>query len=673
MVVSALAFCLLFALGAATYGLTPYPSKLEIEQLYAAFPFDAVGVALRPEPAETLTYVVLVLATPLALAIATAIQRRVHTSGGADALWALVFFAVGAAFLGTDENWRGLIEQAVSRAGSWMLASLTACVLIVLVARLHDRRPRSGPIRLAYWIMLTALVALAAAVTVWWRVFDVGLLDANSPAAYHYDAVAYSLAQIVKGGTCLYDVIPLYGCYGEFVAPLVKLLGYSTLLVTLLLALAQAVSLAGLTVFCRFLIRNPVGFVAATLGVVLVTNRIVYIGALDPGFANMPIRLLFPALSLVLVLFGSPSRRPALPFGWGLFAGAATIWNPDTGLVTSLALALLIVFEGCTGDDWSLAAIRRRWRCYVAFGCGTVSILMLAAALLSWKAGHLIDPAHYFEFQRAFVGTGFMMLPMPGVPSLWTVVAVIYLIPLAMIAVRLGRGPHDPRLERAGYLAVVAIGLAGYYVGRSHTETLMIVVWPAVILTFFLIERIGSDPDTRFGRLAGASATGLSLLFLVTILSARAPEVWKLSRDRWSELQAGSTDTTIRDEVAFITAHVSEDEPVVILAMNQATLYGEAGLRSAVPGPGWVETLVEADADAFIAHITADGPDHLFVGYSLAYETKYSNWVRRRFADIKASYALQGWNLKRSLMHLVRKDRHPHQVDPFASDRRPSE
>jgi hypothetical protein len=658
VIVCALASCSLLAIGLAVHHFTPLPDKAELEHLFGAFPFDNLRDLVRPEPQEKFAYLAVLLAAPVALASAVVVQRRAHRRRGFGAPWAGLLLLLSIPLLNSDENWHRLIANAASNPACWVLGSVFACVLIFLPVFAPRLDWSHGLAKVLKTAASLALIAFLVALTLCWRIFDMDSLAESGSLAFHYDAVAYSLTQIVKGGTCLYDVIPQYGCYGEFLAPIVNLFGYSTLLVSLLMALLQALAIIFLVAFSRFLIERWLLFAAAAACVALVTNRIIYVGSIDPGFANMPIRLLFPAASLLLVQWQS-RQSPARTFGWGAFSAVALLWNLDTGLIVFAALGILVLFDGCTASAW-----RPRWRSCLAFALGWISILALAAIALSLKAGHVIDPAYYVAFQRTFFGSGFGMLPMPGVSSLWTLVALIYLIPLAMIAVRVGRGPHDFRLERAGYLAVLGAGLFGYYVGRSHTETLMIVIWPAVILAFFLIHRFAQDAGPRPANMWRGAIAALSLSFVAVTMASRTPEL-SVVRDRWARLSGGPADTSIGDEVAFIKARGLTDEPVGILAVNQATLFGEAGLRSATPGPGWVETLREADVEVFMERLITGGPKHLFIGYNISCCNVYSNWLPRNFETIKALYALAGWNSKGSLMHLVRRGSDVQREDLF--------
>jgi len=657
--VCALSCFSLLAIGLAVHYFTPPPDKSELDQLFTAFPFDNVRDLVQPEPKEKFAYLAILLAAPIALAGAVLVQRMAHRNCGFDTPWAGLLFLLSIPLLNSDENWHRLIVNAASDRTYWTLLGVSACVLIFLSVSASRFRWPYGLEKCLKNAASLALIAFLLALTLCWRIFGMDSLAESGSLAFHYDAVAYSLTQIVKGGTCLFDVVPQYGCYGEFLAPIVNLFGYSTLLVSLLMALLQALAIIFFVTFSRFLIEGWRLFAAAAVCVALVTNRIIYVGSVDPGFANMPIRLLFPAATLLLVQSQS-GQSQVRAFGWGSFSGVAVLWNLDTGLVVFAALGILVLFDGCTDSAW-----RARWRSCRAFGLGWISILALAAIALSLKAGHFIDPAYYVAFQRTFFGSGFGMLPMPTVPSLWTLVALIYLIPLAMIALRVGRGPHDFRLERAGYLAILGAGLFSYYVGTSHTETLMIVIWPAVILAFFLIQRFGQDAGARSTKIVRGGIAALSLSFVAVTVASRVPEL-SVVRDRWIRLAGAVTHTLIRDEVAFIKTRELADEPVGILAVNQATLFGETGLRSAIPGLGWVETLREADVKVFIERLVTGGPKHLFIGYDISCCNVYSNWVSRNFETIKSLYSLADWNSKGSLMHLVRRDRDIQRQDLFS-------
>ncbi len=110
-------------------------------------------------------------------------------------------------------------------------------------------------------------------------------------------------------------------------------------------------------------------------------------------------------------------------------------------------------------------------------------------AYLYIKSGSQIDVSNYLIFQRVFSVTGFGMIPMPALPDLWTIHALMLFSPLVLSTLWVcSRDKRDKDLELAAFVAILGTGLAAYYVGRSHPLVLWLVAGRALSSSsFFLI------------------------------------------------------------------------------------------------------------------------------------------------------------------------------------------
>lgn len=443
------------------------------------------------------------------------------------------------------------------------------------------------------------------------RIFGESLI--SNEAAYivsHLEAVIYSIIHIAGGGTCMADAIAQYGCYGEFLAPLFKIMGRSILAITVIFAILQSIAMLSITFFASKMIRSKVLLVSAIVGTIIFLNFLLTLGASDPYFQYKPLRLLFPALSLLLVLGLQRAYTKSNLFYSGLFSGLAMAWNLDTGIVVFASLlffTLLLSFPRQTSI--SLNSLKHSLKQCLYFLAGTFLFLTLFFFYLEYKSNWAVDLKAAITYQQAFYLSGFAMLPIPSFPDLWTIpallIAIMVMVSMLHIATKFEK--RDPNIERAFYLAILAIGLMLYYSGRAHFFVLTLVVWPVVLIFFFLADY--------------AIATSKKMVnFLVLIASVffvSAPIV--VYYPMWSGAIAYVTKgydpgyAITQENIAFLKSLMSPGERVAILAANQTTYHIATKTWPALKGPSLAELLLVNDLDNLNREIAEHGPKKLII------------------------------------------------------------
>lgn len=431
----------------------------------------------------------------------------------------------------------------------------------------------------------------------------------------HLSAFYYSINQTYYGATCLADLIPQYGCYGEFFSVVIWPFGISPLSVTVAAATMGIISGAAILVFAARLIRSAVPFLAFAIWLIILTNGIFWQDSNpEPYFQYWPLRTLFPSLGLLVSLWWT--RSPSLPraAALGVLAGLSIWWNPDTGTVVCVALASLIVTHEVTKNGASIRFFRGKLLLLGTYIFAVVTAGLMFLVYLTIKSGRLILPTQYLEYQQTFAMMGFNMLPLPPLPDAWGVCLALAIAVLTVFSVAIRCKRHSPRLELAVFCSVMGIGLFIYFIGRSHPIVFLLVAWPFLILLFYLLERWQA-------RLAGlvwmaAVPRALILLALVTGLStmaysapkaiAKASAIWTRNTDRLPEPQ-------IRTDANYIASIATPDRSVGILSNTQAFITSALQRRSEIPGPGIQEVIRRADAEAVVESIRFAGPDDLFI------------------------------------------------------------
>ena len=653
----------LIALGHLLYWLIPAPAPADIDLI-------AKGLLARrrliiPEPQEKGAYIGLLLALVPVLLVAFHVVRKRKWSAGAAAgrIASVLAIAVFCALLVGDTFWWRFVSPKLLSRWPWYLA----CAFAVLSYATAGRPSAKAISDLS---LVAIAVAAGTVLSFCWRVFDIHTI-ANSGVYYdHYDAAISSLVKIAKGETCLVEVVPQYGCYGELMAPLVRSIGLSTLSITLVFGALQAATFLLLAVASHQLIKEPAVLATVTLLFIPVTNRMWH-GLNEPFIQGLPIRMLFPVLSLLAARswIKRPSASKALALGG--FSVIAMVWNLDTGAVVSIALAGLVLFSGCTDPNWHPRQLAGRMSVVSAYFFGIALSICVAVLVLRLKAGTWPDLADYAVFQRMFFVSGAFMLPMSAFPSLWTAFAGAAVIAMGLVTARSGQGPRDERLELIGFLAILSLGLLSYYVGRSHWHTLALVSWPFLLLAFSLIDRAWHRllKTTSWTRIGGRLALAAGLAWSIIVVAEEIPIIADVTAKNWGRYQHTVPSEDVDAEIAYLRTVVPPDSKVAVLAWNQGTIFAETDLRSAVTGRSLAETLRRADADFQIAQILGPGVDHLILGTNLSFDyfdrDARNHWIWRRMRDIRQKYALVGWSPNGTLAHLIRRDLQGERRDLF--------
>lgn len=653
-----------------------------------AFPGDPAGAAkaaatellvanldmLKPEPHERYAYVGLTLTAPLVVGVLAWFLRRSGRSdeGRRDGLpLVLVIVAAVLCAIPTDP-FRPVLFSGPGKAPVW----LTASALFVVVALLVWTPRCSYSARSTARRLVTfGLCGLAVTTIAAWRVYGTASYAVDRSNFAHVEPVLYSIAQITLGATCLHDVLPQYGCYGEFLAPALRLTGLSVASVLVLMAALQATAMLAIIGFARSLIRDAAVLLTCGAWLVIVTNMIFWLQEGSQVYLQYwPLRILFPALSLPMVQRWQRHPGALRALGMGLFGAAALFWNLDSGVVVAGALAGFLLLSGITAAPWLGRRVRLNLAYLACYAGGLALFSGIFVAYLSWKAGSWVDVSVYTVFQKTFYISGFFLLPMPSLPDLWLVAACLALGPLILVALRVGRGPVSYRLERGAYLAILAAGVFSYFTGRSHPIVFVLVSWPFVILLFYLIDR--SLPGRRpflasLPWLAGRGVVGYGLVAALTLVLVTIPKVAQTSVKQWAEVFSTGQGGPIAADAAFIKEAMRPEETLGIMTINQAALITTVGRRSVIPGTGLVETIRRKDAEQAIAHIVERGPDHLFLSHELAFRrgevwSGGEPWVRQSLDRIRTAYVFTGWGPSNDLMHLERRDRRPIANDLFS-------
>lgn len=540
-----LAALLLAALGSAIRPLLPTGDLMAARHILT----DAAGRFAAPEPAESLLYLT------LCLAAIPAVLLTWHLAEKLPAIRIHPAFALSAIPLAILSGWTGEPPIPVC-AGGLLLAGF--------LARFSFRNRAAWPV----W----AAMGIALVLTLARRIPCPALV--NDLDGDHLHIVLYALNAAYHG---LADV-HLYGFYPKFLAPIFRLTGLDLLAAGLVMDLLQLAAfwlvadaarrlIARISVLCGFLFTAVIFCGTASY---LQTGD----APLDPYFACWPVRFLGPALAVNFISRGD--LRGRLP--WSAVLSAGALWsNPETGLAVSGAFFAVYLFRG-------------QFRSAAIF-CGE-----LAAALVLWYAVLVLangvppDLAGYFAYLGDFWRSGYMMIPIRGIP-VWLFPALILLGGFAAVLRRL---PIRRRDEPILFLAVLGAGMFSYYIGRSVPGNLLAMSWPELLLFAIWTDRAGTRRSIRLaGLFPGCAAAVLLMLRLPQIASDLHLQYRAISAPSRLDAEAGAIR---RMTAGYATVNLLPKQ-------HQGILYAETGLKPGIRNFGMSECLFRREEARIFAEL----------------------------------------------------------------------
>jgi hypothetical protein len=586
---------------------------------------EAQRTALRPEPIERAVYLTAILMTVPAVFAANLVARRLviaEASAGAmvfsgplilAALGIAVFFDSDllAYVLGGDISGRFVAGANPMHVLLVTIAALVAAFLILQTTS----QMRAVPLSLTVpsRAINTALAFIIVLTVVAGRIRSASMIYGDP----HFEAVFYSMSQVMAGKTLLADLPSQYGLYAELLRPVFAIIGFSVLKFTAVMTLLQAIGCLALLMVCTQLLRSIWLRTLAVLTLSLfISSTWTAISGYSFGheyYQLWPVRLFFPAASLLLFVEG---LRRGLPVRWvagmALFAGVAVVWNLESGiavvgaLIASILIRFLLDGTGARGRNTGILMLS------ILLPIAVVSGFF---AFLDFKSGGTLRPLDWIRYQTIFYSTGFGMLPMPLYPHPWMAVLGLYLLGIVGAVYMRAAGCRSFDWDTMLYLAVMGLGLFTYYQGRSHDVVLTFVIWPAILIAFILANRILNA--VRIGSLPKVTVWSAAPVVLFGVLMslrclAGVPGLLGTTYADVKAVKAGRS-ASLEQTVAFIQSRVGSDKVAVILDPGQSILFAEAALASATRGPGVIEMLLKEDEDRLVNGLITSPVRHVFI------------------------------------------------------------
>ena len=413
----------------------------------------------------------------------------------------------------------------------------------------------------------------------------------------HSNIISYAVSQAAAGMNDYHQ----YGFYHRMLAPVFRVISPGLFNISVVMAIIYMAAL-----FCLYLVifkltKNKIlvlGFAAVmfiTCGGVWNFIHIVQGTSIDPYFAYFPIRFLFPALAVLFYYMLIAEKRKYLIAGCGILSGCALWWNFDSGVPVAGAFGAVMFLEFVFSRERRLPFLKLLW-----FGIAAILGFCAVLLLLTIDNGQLPPFMESLKYVSYFSSSGFMMLPMPGIPAPWCFFAGIYVLGIIIGIRGFATGSSDVISRMSLFLSVLGVGLFTYYQGRSHTFNLPGTVWPAMLLLFVytdrLIRLIKAKRIENFNKMLLFPAIFFMIFSFVTIIFDAKMIAAGISRTIRGISEMNNLNQ-VEINVRFILANAGDCKTVNIQSGMQGIYYAESGLRAGINNFNLVELLLEKDLE----------------------------------------------------------------------------
>ncbi len=424
---------------------------------------------------------------------------------------------------------------------------------------------------------------------------------------YHLNSVLDSLSQSVNGHHLLVDFPHIYGGYGEMLAPIIRLFPREIETLIAALAVPNVLGMLFLLLTARLVIRRPAllfvcGLALLGAGYLSTSDDIFY------GYVTA--RLFFPSAGLLAATLYF--RRPGT-FRYAAATGVAalaSIWNLDTGLVLWASwLGTLLAMELAARKLYG-GARQLLIQTLSLAGAWTAFFLHLRLASGQWP-----DVGLLFYFQKFVLGSGYFCLGLLF-PDMWVFILSIYVMGLAAALCACVRGKTNWLTPVTLMTSLLGIGIFSYFMGRSAETNLIMVAYPAVLLSGILCAE--GEVLTRLGKLpAGARyfllPSKMALFWWAFLMTAALPDLLANSARVLREWRSVE-QTPLRINAAFVTHRVRPHEKGVFFLSNHSGIYYYlSDTVRPLRIPGMIELLRARDMDVLVDAIRTRRIGKLFV------------------------------------------------------------
>lgn len=513
-------------------------------------------------------------------------------------------------------------------------------VILLIITKFNikyiDNVIRTSLTKKAISIIVLTLVSIFIAMnTIALNVRQAYMLEAD----IHFEAIFYSVSQVMNGKHVLVHFASQYGLFAELLKPLLTLFINPVISFSILMCVMQLVAS-----FLLFSIVNSSlksfsikSFAFIALAWFMGSNFY-----FEEYYQVFPIRFFFPVLGLFLFyMLWKYEQDLFRSLIISLVVATGLIWNLESGIALfgayMITISMRFFFPLLT-----LKKFNRREFYNVCISLISIIFYVLLVICIIYRDS-IVDAnfSDLIKYHKIFYMMGFGMLRMPTYPHLWMIVICIYFtcIIVGMRGHIVGKVTRYTELQL--FLGILGVGLFAYYQGRSHDVVLSFVIWPAIVAGFIFSDKIfravRSNKINKVYLWLPVSAISFSLLVLISLV-ASIPQTWKISQERIAGALNPKISPRIQQNLDFIKKATGEKISAVILTKGQSIYYAMANLSSSISGQGLAETILLEDFKKKMSEIYSKDVGDLFIAkQELTYFPIDYNRIEKKYELVRTN------------------------------------
>ncbi len=431
-----------------------------------------------------------------------------------------------------------------------------------------------------------------------------------------FNIVFYSIGQVFAGKTVLANLASQYGLYAELLKPIFMLVGLSILKATIVFYVLQVITMTAIFLALCKVFKNDLLIFLCMLTLCMTTGLIhgfVNYAALAPYLQYYPLRMLFPALFILVSTKICKNINKKDIFLISLLGTTGAIWNLDSGvpIIITFLIYLMSFFIFPRGSI-------SRWLALKFISLFIFMVVLLVGSFLIYLQMKTPLPIHWIWWIKGqlIFGKGLASLPFPLYIHPWLIIFSLYIFGLLGALQHWSKGLNRPFWNFSFILSILGYGVFIYYSGRSHDLVLIAVSWVSIIYVFLFMDRIFQLIQLKFlpkVTLVIAIPMICASIFISTSLFHGLPNLYHLLRSHIADMQLKPRTPIILDLEFMKKCLHGRKEATIISPYQEAFYFGELNIASSIIASSSQEVLLKSDQVDLLNQLNTKHPRDVFI------------------------------------------------------------
>ena len=431
----------------------------------------------------------------------------------------------------------------------------------------------------------------------------------------NYNAVLYSISQVQQGKILLVDFVSQYGLYSHFLYPIFKVFNINA--TTFSFTMSALTSLSYILIFLglRKIIKNNLIVLLAFISIIYFGYFSFFNGDSGIYYAYKPIRMIFPALTLfsVFAYILNPNKNLYLLI---IFISSLSIlWNLDSGIVCFLSFYIYILYEKLIGANFKGFIIDFTKHTIISLAILGFTFFLFSI-LIYFQSNDFPDWSLFTKYTALFGQSYYFSLPLP-LFNAWNLIFLVYIYGIYIGLNSLLIGKKDTLDKVTFFVAIFGIGIANYYMNRSHDSNLIQVLYPSFILmAIFLTKILDKNKRSSLFTIKNFSIA-ITISFVMAAILVQSVQPKKLINTLNNRLpdiiNNKLTDQSLSNGIALVNFNASSNDQIVIISDQDSIIYLETKTSSPFSSPSSTENITQDDWDMLLNSLINNSSHKVFI------------------------------------------------------------